>query len=884
MRRLLVALALFAPLSAAATVRPLLRAGDSFAGGTVSTVAFWDADPSGHMIAIVVYGAIPARPGAQSALLRWQDGTLTTLALEGDPLPGGGTLGIVVNPHVDAAGRVSFSDASRVYRHDGAGMQLLVSLADAPPGKSWTSLTLADVNAPGDVLVHAVEAAPGGGPGIHTLQLWTADAGIAEMLRVGAHSIEGDVIDRFQEPGLNANRDVVFDLGVDAAYRISGAVIRRVVRPGDALPGGGVLHRVVGPTIADGGSIAYVANTGGDHGQLVRVDGGVARAVTAEGTPTPWGWNWSGFPGLPSFNHPGDLVFEADFQNASPALALVRQHPDGRLDRILDEWTPNPWDGRRLFGFAFPQIADTGTVTTSGFIEGQPAGGPTILIQIVTDSDGDGIDDDRDPCVDPDHDGFGYVGSASGAVVCPPDDCPSVFDPAQTDTDGDGVGDACDDCPQVADPAQHDADGDGVGDACDPCTDVDGDGFGDSAFGANVCARDDCPTVANPDQRDSDDDGIGDPCDDCPIFANPDQSRAEVCVPVAHAGLSGADLVRFATGRDAFGSAVRAADGLGPVYTETSCGACHNTPTLGGSSPRAVTLFGGSDGKGFDPLVDLGGPLLQEHGITSATCAVAGEAVPASATVRTRRDTPALFGAGLIDRVPDATILKYVDPTDRNHDGVSGRANFVGNRVGRFGWKAQSAHLADAAGSELLNEIGITSRDFPAEVLPQGRPSACDVVAEPEDDGTSVVELTAFMTLLAPLPVAPKTPDIALGLRLFHRMKCNACHSEKLKTDVDPNPALSRRKLKGLYSDLLLHDMGDQLADGVVMGEATGREFRTPPLWGVARSAPYLHDGRAATLDEGILAHDGEGRKARDYYAGLLPAGKTAVLAFLGSL
>src|SRR5262249_2524594 len=141
-----------------------------------------------------------------------------------------------------------------------------------------------------------------------------------------------------------------------------------------------------------------------------------------------------------------------------------------------------------------------------------------------------------------------------------------------------------------------------------------------------------------------------------------------------------------------------------------------------------------------------------------------------------------------------------------------------------------------------------------------------------------------FVTLLAPLPGAPKTKQIALGRKLFRRMKCHACHSDKLRTGPSPVLALNAKRVKGLFSDLLLHDMGAELADGIVQGDATGAEFRTGPLWGIGKSAPSLHDGRAGTLDEAILAHGGEARAARDYFSGLLPDGRAAVIAFLNSL
>jgi CxxC motif-containing protein (DUF1111 family) len=325
------------------------------------------------------------------------------------------------------------------------------------------------------------------------------------------------------------------------------------------------------------------------------------------------------------------------------------------------------------------------------------------------------------------------------------------------------------------------------------------------------------------------------------------------------------------------------ARGLGPIFNGKSCAECHNVPTIGGSSDRFVTRFGRQGKDGFDPMTDHGGSLIQANGITTETCSVPGEVVPREATFVTRRDTPPLFGLGLIDLVPDQKILKKADPTDKNHDGISGRPNMVGGRVGRFGWKAQVVSLHDFSGDAYLNEMGITSPGFPTESAPQGGKVVCDTVADPEDDGSNVVAFTDFMTLLAPLPVSKRSPaDARLGRRYFRKMRCQACHLENLKSGPSTVGPLSFKKVP-LFSDLLLHDMGS-LGDGIEQGDARGSEFRTPPLWGVGKSAPYLHDGRAATLEEAIAAHDGEGKAARDRFLALPQLYRDAVVAFLKSL
>ena len=277
---------------------------------------------------------------------------------------------------------------------------------------------------------------------------------------------------------------------------------------------------------------------------------------------------------------------------------------------------------------------------------------------------------------------------------------------------------------------------------------------------------------------DTDGDGVPDAVDNCPIFPNPDQTHPEICTPASYDGLDEADEARFDEGLDEFADIEDAERGLGPVFNGESCAECHNQPTIGGSSDKFVTRFGRYTRTGFDPLVEFGGSLIQAKGITTATCSVPGEQVPSAATVSTRRDTPPLFGLGLLDTIPDDKILRLADPTDANGDGISGRANMIGGRVGRFGWKAQVVSLHDFSGDAYLNEMGITNPEFPNENLPQGGPLVCDTVPDPEDDGSDVDDFTDFMTLLAPLPTAPSTTTSRRGRALFRTLGCRACHTD----------------------------------------------------------------------------------------------------------
>jgi len=867
---------------ATSAIHPILRAGDAFPGGTVTAIYFWAAAPSGRTIAASIGAQVPSRPGASTALVVWESGSLRTLALEGDVLPGGVPYGGSNLLYMNAAGQLAFSKQNRIYVHDGTSFAAAVSLADLPAGRAWIGLQLADLNDHGDLLFRASEQPTPGGPLAGSLFLRTS-AGLAEILRTGMHSVEGDLIDRFQGSQLNDRGDVVFSTGYDAVYRIAGGAIRRVIRQGDPAPGGGTIDDVVQLALDEGGNLVLVANFGdeleteGFAGQLLRVDGSGIGAFVVDATPSPWGPSWTSYTGYPSFNRPGDLVFTGAF-SGPPYRAVVVRRASGQLERVLDEYAPAPWDPtRRLFGVAFPGLSDDRRVTLSMFIEGQPDGPPTVLVQVANDYDGDGIDDPDDACTDVDGDGFGDPGFP--ANQCPPDGCTAIADPGQADRDRDGVGDACDRCPSAPDPQQADTDGDRLGDACDPCTDPDADGFG---LPGNECGRDNCPAVANPEQSDADGDEVGDACDDCPIFPDPKQDRADACEPAPLAGLSPADLARFEAGLDEFSEIETAASGLGPVFNGASCAECHNRPTIGGSSALFVTRFGTTGPQGFDPMIERGGSLVQARGIETAACAVAGEVVPPEATIATRRDAQPLFGLGLIEAIPEDRINRYADPLDRNRDGVSGRAAFVDTRIGRFGWKARISGLEQFAATAYLEELGITNPTRPTETLPQGKALACDPAADPEDDGSDVRAFTDFMRLLAPPVPIELTKLTRYGKRVFKQSKCHGCHMDKLRTGPSAVPALNRKRVR-LFSDLLLHDMGS-LGDGIPESAASGSEFRTPPLWGVGQSAPYLHDGRAATLDEAIAAHDGEARGARDRFLLLVPSARAALIEYLKSL
>jgi CxxC motif-containing protein (DUF1111 family) len=217
-------------------------------------------------------------------------------------------------------------------------------------------------------------------------------------------------------------------------------------------------------------------------------------------------------------------------------------------------------------------------------------------------------------------------------------------------------------------------------------------------------------------------------------------------------------------------------------------------------------------------------------------------------------------------------------------DVVSGK-----RMAGRFGWKAQQATVLGFAADAYRNEMGVTNRYFPTEDAPNGdlvRLAKTDFVQDPEDapaTGLADFEKVAnFMLFLAAPPVTKPTPVTASGRMLFDAAACSLCHTPTMRTGYSKIAALNNKEVR-LYSDLLLHDMGS-LGDGIVQETATGRDFRTAPLWGIAQSAPYLHDGRAVTIDEAIKAHDGEGKVSKDRYLKLNKTQQKLLTDFVLSL
>jgi cysteine-rich repeat protein len=386
----------------------------------------------------------------------------------------------------------------------------------------------------------------------------------------------------------------------------------------------------------------------------------------------------------------------------------------------------------------------------------------------------------------------------------------------------DGNTTPCDGCSHACMPEAGTACGDGTrnqacGEECDA-------GGANSDVVPDACRTDCRPARCGDlvlDAGEECDDGNASPCDGCTFDCRVELSPPALCAPAPLSGVSAAELARFDAGLEEFLTVESPGSGLGPVFNGRRCAECHNAPVVGGASARTVTRIGTMSGGVFDPLEAQGGSLLQENGISTGSCSVAGETVPPAATIVVERNAPALFGAGLIEAISDASIRLA---RERQRAPLSGRFNVdhATNRIGRFGWKAQVASLHDFAADAYRDELGITSPFVPAEAPPQGVPTTCDDAADPEDDGNDVAAFADFMTLLAPLPAPERTAEARRGRRYFRRLKCNGCHTDKYRTSrVFPIAALRGLRVP-LFSDLLLHDMGPALADGITQESASG--------------------------------------------------------------
>jgi CxxC motif-containing protein (DUF1111 family) len=381
-----------------------------------------------------------------------------------------------------------------------------------------------------------------------------------------------------------------------------------------------------------------------------------------------------------------------------------------------------------------------------------------------------------------------------------------------------------------------------------------------------------------------------------------------------------------------------ARDGLGPLFNTNACQSCHlkdgrGRPPHAGEPMTSMLVrtsipAAESSPSGVTPEPTYG-EQLQPHGVPG----VPGEArvsiewsevrgrfadgTPymlrrpqlridelaygplAQNALLSARVAPALIGLGLLEAIPRAAIEAGADPDDANGDGISGRANRVHDAsagtpaLGRFGWKAGQPSVRQQVAAAFAGDLGITSSLYPDQpcTAAQARCRSAPAGGTPElsDD---VLDLVAFYAKTLAVPGRRRTASAAIraGEIGFRELGCTSCHVETWSTGDDTRfPELSGQQIHP-YTDLLLHDMGDGLADGRPEFEASGREWRTPPLWGiglvsvVSRHTEFLHDGRARNLEEAILWHGGEAEPAQERYLALPRTRRDQLLQFLESL
>ena len=363
-------------------------------------------------------------------------------------------------------------------------------------------------------------------------------------------------------------------------------------------------------------------------------------------------------------------------------------------------------------------------------------------------------------------------------------------------------------------------------------------------------------------------------------------------------GLLPAELERFRIGLDDFMEVETAEEGLGPSFNGASCAVCHNVPAVGGVSLVSEVRAAYRDESGHvrPPRALDGTELDTLYHLFSNPTHACQPVVPIEANVFARRIPIPVFGAGLVEAIPDETLEALEDPTDRNRDGISGVAARVVDpgtgqrRIGRFGWKAQHATLRTFSADAYRNEMGITNEIFREELSPgvsAAQMRLCDPTPDPEDVPDPRTRLAAidnfesFMKFLAPPPRGVIDDRVRSGEITFAAVGCASCHVPALETGPSAHPAFNRVRVP-LFSDLLLHDIAT--GDGIPQGSAAPHEIRTPALWGLRVRRPLLHDGSTFSAADAIRRHGGEAEGARRNYEQLSDGARASLLSFLGSL
>ena len=404
-------------------------------------------------------------------------------------------------------------------------------------------------------------------------------------------------------------------------------------------------------------------------------------------------------------------------------------------------------------------------------------------------------------------------------------------------------------------------------------------------------------------------------------------------------GLSARNLFIHNTGDNTFDATFVAPPspiftGLGPIYNNIACINCHRND--GEGIPTAGFSNSGLLMRVSIPGVDIHGGPLPIHGFGNqiqdkavigaqpeANINISYTQIPVTYPDRTvvmlqqptyelqnpyiplpagylqsPRLAPPLVGMGLLENIPESTLLSFQDPSDANGDGIRGKANYVFDSVdrkteiGRFGWKANSATLLMQIASAYQQDMGVTSYALPEESsYGQQQMNVIHGDVSPELVDSLLNDVVYYVrTLAVPARRNVTDPDVQRGQILFTQINCVGCHRPTMQTGVDETLQQVSNQQIHPYTDLLLHDMGPGLADNRPDFLAQGTEWRTAPLWGIGllfttNGTPYyLHDGRAQTLEQAILWHDGEAAQAKQQFMQLNSADRARLIKFLNSL
>ncbi|TAJ60596.1 MAG: thiol oxidoreductase [Chitinophagaceae bacterium] len=359
-------------------------------------------------------------------------------------------------------------------------------------------------------------------------------------------------------------------------------------------------------------------------------------------------------------------------------------------------------------------------------------------------------------------------------------------------------------------------------------------------------------------------------------------------------GLTGEQNQAFLRGDIAFNDDIfTSSNGLGPTFVATSCGSCHAGDGKGHPF-TTLTRFGQSDTLG-NKFLHLGGPQLQSRALPG----ILPETIPAGATF-SNFTPPANTGLGLLEAVPDATLIGLSDELDADGDGISGRPNWIhipnyclsrpgtiersGRYIGRFGKKAAVYDLQQQTANAYNQDMGVNS-SYESYNTYNG------LQIDPEISNQKVLDVIFYLkTLKAPIQRDQNNADVIAGKQIFTNISCGKCHTPQMQTGPSTIAALANKTIFP-YTDLLLHDMGPSLNDGYTEGTAMPAEWRTPPLWGLGLSKNsqggkvfLLHDGRAKSIEEAVSFHGGEASQSKTKFQQLNASDKAKLIQFLESL